>query len=96
MFEVRETPTFSTWLRGLRDDRAVVRITTRLDRLKLGNVGDAKALGGGVNELRIDYGPGYRVYYCQRGRLLVLLLCGGDKRTQDKDIKRARELAEEG
>lgn len=95
MLEVQSTSIFSDWLRGLRDERALARITVRIDRLRLGNPGDVRAVGDGVSELRIDYGPGYRVYFCQRGRRLFLLLCGGDKRSQDTDIRLARRLAQE-
>jgi putative addiction module killer protein len=82
-------------LRGLRDVRAVARIQVRIDRLELGNAGDVKPVGSGVSEMRVDYGPGYRVYFCRRGEDYVLLLCGGDKRTQDKDIEEAKGLAKE-
>ena len=95
MIEVRETNVFSAWLSGLRDRRARARIQSRLDRLAMRNPGDAKPVGNGVSEMRIDYGPGYRVYYLQRGNVLIILLCGGDKSTQDKDIKRALQLATE-
>jgi len=80
-------------LRELRDRQARARIQTRIDRLQLGLAGDVRPVGEGVSELRIDYGPGYRVYLVQRGRELVILLAGGDKRTQDRDIKTAIELA---
>ena len=79
----------SEWLDGLRDATARARIVARLDRLAAGLLGDQKALGGGISELRIDQGPGYRVYFAQRGDTFILLLCGGDKRTQAKDIERA-------
>jgi len=75
--------------------RAIARISARIDRLALGNFGDAKPVGEGVSELRVDYGPGYRVYFQQRGNALILLLCGGDKRTQQADIARAKTLAAE-
>ena len=91
--EVRQTEVFAIWLRGLRDHRARARIQVRIDRLLLGLVGDAKSVGEGISELRIDYGPGYRVYFTQRGRELIILLAGGDKRTQDRDIKNAIQLA---
>lgn len=91
--EVRQTGEFRVWLGGLGDDRAAVRIVARIRRLELGNIGDCKSLGGGLMEMRINYGPGYRVYYEQRGTVLVMLLCGGDKRTQRRDIERARALA---
>ena len=93
MVEVRQTEVFSKWLRELRDRQARARIQTRIDRLQLGLAGDAKPVGEGVSELRIDYGPGYRVYFIRRGRELVILLAGGDKRTQNRDIKTAMELA---
>ena len=93
MVEVRQTEVFSKWLRELRDRQARVRIQTRIDRLQLGLAGDAKPVGEGVSELRIDYGPGYRVYFVWRGRELVILLAGGDKRTQNHDIKTAMALA---
>lgn len=79
----------SEWIDGLRDANARARIVARLDRLAAGLLGDWKALGGGISELRIDHGPGYRVYCAQRGDTFILLLCGGDKRTQAKDIERA-------
>lgn len=90
MFEVLQSETYRKWFDGLRDRQAKARIDARIRRLSAGSFGDAKALGGGVSELRIDYGPGYRVYYARRGPVLILLLCGGDKRTQDADIKRAQ------
>jgi putative addiction module killer protein len=91
--EVRQTETFARWLARLRDGRARARIQVRIDRLQLGNRGDVKALGDGISEMRIDYGPGYRVYFVQRGAALVILLAGGDKHTQERDIAAARELA---
>lgn len=91
--EIRQTEVFAVWLRGLRDCRAKARIQVRIDRLLLGLAGDAKSVGDGVSELRIDYGPGYRVYFTQRGRELIILLAGGDKRTQDRDIRKAIQLA---
>jgi putative addiction module killer protein len=95
MIEVRQTEEFSSWLRRLRDVNAVARIVGRVRRMEMGNPGDFKSVGGGILEMRIDYGPGYRVYYAHRGEQIVLLLCGGDKRTQQQDIKRAQKLAEE-
>jgi putative addiction module killer protein len=95
MFDVRQTDLFYQWLTGLRDERAEMRIVSRIRRLSIGNFGDVKPVGEGVSELRIDYGPGYRVYFVQRGRTFILLLCGGDKRTQVRDIQRAKELARE-
>ena len=93
MIELIRSGIFDTWLSGLRDRRAVARIAARLDRLAAGNPGDVEPVGDGVSELRINYGPGYRVYFIQRGPVLVILLCGGDKSTQSKDIKQARVLA---
>jgi putative addiction module killer protein len=93
MLEVRQTETFARWLANLRDQRARARIQARIDRLQIGNPGDVKAVGGGISEMRIDYGPGYRVYFVQRGTALVILLAGGDKGTQARDIATARELA---
>jgi putative addiction module killer protein len=93
MIAVRQTEVFSKWLRELADRRARARIQTRIDRLQLGLAGDVKPVGEGVSELRIDYGPGYRVYFVQRGKELIVLLAGGDKRTQDRDINTALELA---
>jgi putative addiction module killer protein len=94
MTEVRQTAEFSDWLRRLKDANAVARIVARIRRMELGNPGDARSLGGGLVEMRIDYGPGYRIYYVHRGAEVVILLCGGDKRTQRRDIERARELSE--
>ena len=95
MIEVRQTEAFSDWLRKLRDENARARIQIRIRRLSLGNFGDVKPVGEGVSELRIDYGPGYRVYVRQRGPVLVLLLVGGTKKTQEADIAKARKLARE-
>ena len=93
--EIRQTELFARWLAGLRDRRARMRITARIRRLSLGNFGDVKPVGGGISEMRVDYGPGYRIYFVQRGETLVILLAGGDKRTQGRDVARARELARE-
>jgi len=93
VIEVRQTTAFSRWLAALRDEHARARIEARLDRLMLGNPGDVKPVSRGVSELRIDYGPGYRVYYVQRGTTLIVLLAGGDKRTQKHDIALALRLA---
>lgn len=93
MIEIRQTLEYVTWFDGLKDRQARARIGVRIDRLALGNPGDVKPVGGGVSELRIDYGPGYRVYFAQRGNTLVILLAGGDKRTQEQDIKAALKLA---
>lgn len=95
MIEVRETRNFSEWLSGLRDARAKAEVARRVRRLALGNPGDVKPVGEGVSELRIPYGPGYRVYYVPRGSLLIVLLCGGDKSAQAKDIALALKLAKE-
>jgi putative addiction module killer protein len=95
MIEVRQTDLFAKWLDKLRDDQARARILIRICRLSLGNFGDVKPVGEGVSELRIDYGPGYRVYFYRIGSLLVLLLIGGTKKTQDADIAKARQLAKE-
>lgn len=93
MLEVRQTEAFSKWLSSLRDTQARSRVALRIDRLALGNPGDVKPVGEGVSELRIDYGPGYRVYYVQHGDILIILLCGGDKRTQGRDIEIAMKMA---
>jgi putative addiction module killer protein len=93
LIEVRQTTRFSTWLASLRDERAKARILKRLDRAKKGNLGDIGPVGQGVSEMRIFYGPGYRLYFVQRGKKLVVLLCGGDKSTQDADIAEARAMA---
>lgn len=92
---IRRTARFSTWITDLRDVNAVARITKRIDRLMLGNPGDVKPVGEGVSEMRIDYGPGYRIYFTQQGREIVVLLCGGDKGSQDRDIRDAKALAKE-
>ena len=95
MIEIRQTAEFRDWLSGLRDRQAAARIKIRLDRLALGLFGDVKPIGSGLSELRIDHGPGYRVYLVQRGNIFILLLCGGDKRTQQADIMRAKAMAKE-
>jgi putative addiction module killer protein len=95
VIEVRQTGIFVSWFEELRDRAARARITARIRRLSLGEPGDVKPVGQGVSELRIDFGPGYRVYFVQRGETLVILLCGGDKRDQSRDIARAIELAKE-
>jgi putative addiction module killer protein len=91
--EVRQTASFRRWLDGLADKRATERIAQRVVRLQSGLIGDSKPVGEGVSELRIDYGPGYRVYFVQRRRVLIILLCGGDKSSQRRDINRAKALA---
>jgi putative addiction module killer protein len=99
MIELIKSDAFDEWLENLRDERAKARIIARLERLErlerlaAGNQGDVKPVGDGVSELRINYGPGYRVYYMQHGAELIVLLCGGDKSTQDKDIRKAKEIA---
>jgi putative addiction module killer protein len=95
MIEVRQTEEFSRWLHRLKDDAAVARIVVRIRRAELGNLGDCRSVGGGVMEMRVDHGPGYRVYFVRQGDTIVILLCGGDKHTQHRDIERAKELAEE-
>ena len=95
MIEIRQTETYYQWFDSLRDRQARARINAHIRRLSLGNFGDVKPIGEGVSELRIDFGPGYRVYFVQRGQTLVVLLAGGDKRTQDRDIKKALKLARE-
>jgi putative addiction module killer protein len=95
MFEFRQTETFRIWRLRLKDVRVRALIASRLDRLAYGNAGDVKPVGQGISELRIDYGPGYRVYFKRRGEMIVVLLCGGDKSTQAKDIKTAKLLAKE-
>ena len=93
MFEVRKTDEFDIWLSALADQRAVAKIASRIERLGLGNAGDVKPVGEGISEMRMTYGPGYRIYYKQTGKTIVLILCGGDKSTQNEDIKRAKEIA---
>jgi len=95
MIEIRQTVAFAKWLGSLRDRRAAARIAERLRRLALGNPGDVKPIGDGLSELRIDYGPGYRAYFLQRGPVLIIILCGGDKSDQSRDIARAKALAKE-
>jgi putative addiction module killer protein len=94
MIDVKQTETFRKWWSGLKDKRALGIIFSRLDRLAYGHAGDVEPVGDGISELRIHYGPGYRVYFQRRGSVLIILLCGGDKSTQARDIKRAKRLAE--
>jgi putative addiction module killer protein len=94
MIEIRETDTFKKWFSSLKDKRAKARIDVRIKRVSLGNFGDVETVGNGVVELRIDYGAGYRVYFVNRGNVIVILLCGGDKSTQSKDIQKAHDLAQ--
>ena len=93
MYEIRTTTIFTEWLDSPRDIHARARVLARIERLASGNPGDVKPVGEGVSELRIDYGPGYRVYYTKQGRKIIILLVGGDKRTQSRDIKKAISLA---
>jgi putative addiction module killer protein len=95
MIEVRQTDEFAKWLRTLRDLRAADRIIQRIRRLERGNAGDVKSVSGPVMEMRIDHGPGYRVYFIRRGDTVMILLCGGDKRSQPADIRRARKMADD-
>ncbi len=94
MREIRETANFAKWLDGLSDIKARARVLVRIDRLADGNPGDVKSGGGGISEMRIDYGPGYRVYYAERGHEVIILLAGGDKGSQSRDIRTAQRLAE--
>jgi putative addiction module killer protein len=91
--KIRESSVYKKWIKNLRDDRARYRIKARIERLRQGNPGDVKPSGEGVSEMRIDYGTGYRVYYKDTGKELIVLLCGGDKSTQDEDIKQAKKIA---
>jgi putative addiction module killer protein len=93
VIEIVQSEEFERWIAKLRDLRAQLRIRARIEHLSSGNSGDSKSVGEGIGELRIDYGPGYRVYFLQRGEVLIVLLCGGDKSTQDKDIKQAKSIA---
>lgn len=93
MVEVVKSATFDRWLRRLRDRQVAARIQVRVDRLAAGNPGDVRPVGAGVSELRVNYGPGYRIYYLQQGLRLIVLLCGGDKSTQAKDIETAHAIA---
>lgn len=95
MLEVRQTSVYSEWFADLRDRTAKTRIDIRIRRLSLGNPGDVKPVGEGVSELRVDHGPGYRVYFIQKAEVYVVLLAGGDKSTQEKDIRNAKALARE-
>ena len=93
MLEIVESATFKRWIRTLRDRRTVARINARLRNVSLGNLGDVRRVGDGISEMRIHYGPGYRIYFIRRGPTLIVLLCGGDKGSQQRDIERAKRLA---
>lgn len=93
--EIKQTEHYAKWIRSLKDRRAKLRIDVRIRRLSLGNPGDVKPVGEGISELRIEYGPGYRIYFTGRGNDLILLLVGGDKSSQMKDIAKAKEIAKE-
>jgi putative addiction module killer protein len=95
MIQIQQTEAYANWFSGLRDRIARARIDVRIRRLSLGNAGDVKPVGDGVSELRVDHGPGYRIYFVQRGEVLIVLLAGGDKSTQDKDIRDAKALAKD-
>ena len=92
MFEIQQTDVFSAWLTGLRDAKGKARIVARVESARLGNLGDVKNLGGGLSEMRVHFGPGYRLYLARTGKVVLLLLSGGDKATQKRDIERARSL----
>ena len=93
MVEVVKSATFDRWLRKLKNRRTAARVQVRIDRLAAGNPGDVRPVGSGISELRMDYGPGYRVYYLQEGQRLIVLLCGGDKSSQQADIEEAKRIA---
>lgn len=95
MFILKQTATFQKWHKKLKDGKAKATIALRLQRLATGHAGDASPIGEGLSELRIHYGPGYRIYYCKRGETIIVLLCGGDKSTQETDIRTAKRIASE-
>ena len=95
MIQIQQTETYAKWFAGLRDRVVRARIDIRIRRLSLGNAGDTKPVGEGVSELRVDHGPGYRVYFIQRGEVVIVLLAGGNKSTQDRDIRNAKALAKD-
>ena len=95
MIQIQQTEAYAKWFSELQDRVARARIDIRIRRLSLGNAGDAKPVGDGVSELRVDYGPGYRIYFIQRGEVVIVLLAGGDKSTQDQDIRNAKVLAKD-
>lgn len=93
--QIVQSDVFTLWLDKLKDERAAARIVTRIRRMEVGNAGDVRSVGEGVSEIRVDYGPGYRIYFTRRGRTLIILLCGGDKKSQHKDIALAKRMAKE-
>lgn len=95
VYQILRTETFSKWLKKLRDRKAKARIITRIDAVRLGNLGDWKSVGSGISEIRVHFGPGYRIYFTKRGEAILLLLCGGSKASQSRDIERARTLLRE-
>ena len=95
MWTIRQSEAFAKWFGALKDKRAKERVAQRVVRVQAGLIGDVRPVGEGVSELRVDYGPGYRVYFCRRGEDVILLLCGGDKSTQDRDIREAKAMAKE-
>jgi putative addiction module killer protein len=95
MFQIRQTEVFSRWLADLKDRKAKARILARLESVRLGNMGDFASVGGGVHEFRVHFGPGYRIYFAQQRKVVVILLCAGDKSTQSRDITRAKRLLHE-
>ena len=95
MYQIQRTEVFSSWLAGLRDAKAQARILARLESVRLGNLGDSKSLGGGLHELRVHAGAGYRLYFAPRHKVVIVLLCGGDKSSQSRNIARARRLLAE-
>jgi len=94
VYQLRQTEAFAKWLAGLRDRRPKARILARLDSARLGNLGDTRSVGGGVTEMRVNVGAGYRIYFVRRQRVAIILICGGDKSTQSKDVARAKAIAE--
>ncbi len=92
MYQILKTKYFEKWQKKINGTNAAAKIKVRIRRMETGNLGDIKPVGDGVSEARIDYGPGYRIYFCQRGNVIIILLCGGDKSTQSKDIEKAKEL----
>jgi len=95
VFHIQQTDVFSAWLADLRDAKGKARIVARVESARLGNLGDVKSLGGGVSEMRVHIGPGYRLYFARTGKIVLLLLCGGDKSTQKRDIEKAKALRKE-